>query len=126
MGRTGREGLRANERSGLAAAGELPPWLGEDRFHLSHQSALVRKDPAHYRTYFPDVPDDLPYVWPAAAFPRWPVRRGAEPLAALGYEEYRAGQREAVQSVAAGSDVLLCMPPGAGARVQAGSDLEEP
>jgi hypothetical protein len=24
----------------------------------------VRKDPAHYRRYFPDVPDDLPYVWP--------------------------------------------------------------
>ena len=29
----------------LAAAGELPPWLGDDALHLSHRSALVRKDP---------------------------------------------------------------------------------
>jgi hypothetical protein len=50
----------------LAGAGELPPWLGDPAFHRSHQSALVRKDPAHYRRYFPDVPDDLPYVWPAS------------------------------------------------------------
>ncbi|MFJ6793140.1 MSMEG_6728 family protein [Streptomyces sp. NPDC091268] len=48
----------------LAADGELPPWLGEADFHLSHRSALVRKDPAFYRERFPDVPDDLPYVWP--------------------------------------------------------------
>lgn len=33
-------------------------------FCRSHQSNLVRKDPEHYRKYFPDVPDDLPYVWP--------------------------------------------------------------
>jgi len=26
----------------------------------------LRKDPAHYRPFFPDVPDDLPYVWPAS------------------------------------------------------------
>lgn len=50
----------------LAAARELPPWLGDDAFHLSHRSALVRKDWAHYRPLFPDVPDDLPYVWPAS------------------------------------------------------------
>ncbi|SER84073.1 MSMEG_6728 family protein [Lentzea albida] len=48
----------------LAAAGELPGWLGDQDLHLSHQSALVRKDPEHYRRFFPDVPDDLPYVWP--------------------------------------------------------------
>lgn len=48
----------------LAAAGETPPWLGDADLHRSHQSALVRKDPERYRRYFPDVPDDLPYVWP--------------------------------------------------------------
>ena len=48
----------------LARAGRLPPWLGDDEFHRSHQSSLVRKDPDHYRSLFPDVPDDLPYVWP--------------------------------------------------------------
>ena len=51
----------------LAAAGDLPAWLGDDDFHRSHQSALVRKDPAFYRDRFPGVPDDLPYVWPAAS-----------------------------------------------------------
>jgi hypothetical protein len=48
----------------LAAARALPPWLGDEALHRSHQSSLVRKDPTHYRAHFPDVPDDLPYVWP--------------------------------------------------------------
>lgn len=48
----------------LAEAGALPPWLGDEDLHRSHRSALVRKDPDHYRPLFPDVPDDLPYVWP--------------------------------------------------------------
>jgi hypothetical protein len=50
----------------LAAADELPPWLGDADVHRSHQSALVRKDPGHYRPFFPDVPDDMPYVWPVS------------------------------------------------------------
>jgi hypothetical protein len=48
----------------LAAAGALPAWLGTEAVHRSHRSALVRKDPGHYRALFPDVPDDLEYVWP--------------------------------------------------------------
>lgn len=51
----------------LAETGGLPPWLGDEDFHRSHRSSLVRKDPTHYRPLFPDVPDDLPYVWPAPA-----------------------------------------------------------
>jgi hypothetical protein len=54
----------------LAAAGELPPWVGDPAFHRSHQSALLRKDPSHYRPIFDDVPDDLPYVWPDSDRPR--------------------------------------------------------
>src|SRR4051812_22400820 len=50
----------------LASAGELPPWLGDEALHLSHRSALVRKDPAHYQPMFGPVPDDLPYVWPGS------------------------------------------------------------
>lgn len=42
----------------------VPPWIGSASFHESHQSNLVRKLPAHYRVFFPDVPDNLPYVWP--------------------------------------------------------------
>ena len=51
----------------LAADGALPPWLGSEAFHRSHRSALLRKNPEHYRPLFPDVPDDLECVWPV----RW-------------------------------------------------------
>jgi hypothetical protein len=44
-----------------------PEWLGDEAFHRAHQSNLVRKLPDHYGPLFPGVPDDLPYVWPAAA-----------------------------------------------------------
>ncbi len=47
----------------------LPSWLGDERLHRSHRSALVRKDPGHYRRSFPDVPNDLAYWWPAASAP---------------------------------------------------------
>jgi len=48
----------------LAEAGALPPWLGDDAVRVSHQSALVRKDPELYRKHFPDVRPDVDYVWP--------------------------------------------------------------
>ncbi|CAA9390586.1 MAG: hypothetical protein AVDCRST_MAG32-2288 [uncultured Nocardioides sp.] len=56
--------LEIRSQQELAAAGALPPWLGDEPVHASHRSALVRKDPDHYRQLFPDDPDDLPYVWP--------------------------------------------------------------
>ena len=61
---TGLASVRTRDE--LESAGELPPWLGDTAFHQSHRSALVRKDPAHYRPLFPEVPDDLPYVWPSS------------------------------------------------------------
>jgi hypothetical protein len=42
----------------------LPPWIGHQRFHISHQSRLVQKNPTHYRPVFPEAPDDLDYFWP--------------------------------------------------------------
>ena len=57
---------RVRTQDELAAAGELPPWLGRDDLHLSHRSSLLRKDPAHYRPLFGDLPADLAYVWPAS------------------------------------------------------------
>lgn len=42
----------------------LPPWLGREDFHLAHKSNLIRKDPEFYGRLWPDVPADLPYVWP--------------------------------------------------------------
>lgn len=41
-----------------------PAWLGNKDFHLSHQSNLVRKDPAFYGPQFPDVQGNLRYLWP--------------------------------------------------------------
>ena len=53
--------------------GLLPPWLGDDRVHRSHRSALLRKDPAWYGPRFTDVPPDLPYFWPVGAPPIEPA-----------------------------------------------------
>ncbi|WP_329333811.1 MSMEG_6728 family protein [Streptomyces sp. NBC_01352] len=61
-----RPGASVRDQVPLGAAGELPPWLGDDAFHRSHRSALVRKDPTTYAPLFPDVPDDLPYLWPTS------------------------------------------------------------
>ncbi|MGW0063661.1 MSMEG_6728 family protein [Streptosporangium sandarakinum] len=60
----------------LAAAGELPPWLGDPELHLSHRSALLRKSPEFYRPIFGDEPDGLPYVWPLSDRPRRPPSGG--------------------------------------------------
>ena len=43
---------------------QVPPWLGNDAFHKSHQSNLLRKNPEHYEQFNWDVERDLPYVWP--------------------------------------------------------------
>lgn len=50
----------------LGDPSDLPGWFGDPSFHLSHQSNLVRKLPSHYRQFFPNVPDDLPYIWPVS------------------------------------------------------------
>lgn len=41
-----------------------PPWLTA-KFCESHRSNLIRKLPSHYGPLWPDVPNDLPYVWPS-------------------------------------------------------------
>lgn len=43
-----------------------PPWLGDEAFHASHRSNLLRKDRAYYSAFGWTEPDDLPYVWPGA------------------------------------------------------------
>ena len=42
----------------------FPDWFGDEQFHLSHQSNLLRKDYEHYSQFFMGIPDDIPYVWP--------------------------------------------------------------
>lgn len=46
-----------------------PDWLGMRELHISHQSNLIRKDPAFYIPIFGNVPDDLPYIWAAENIP---------------------------------------------------------
>jgi hypothetical protein len=48
----------------LAELEMLPPWLGREDLHRAYRSALVRKDPDFYRPLFPDVEENLEYVWP--------------------------------------------------------------
>ncbi len=43
---------------------KMPPWFGNTRFHLSHRSNLLRKDPTYYGQLFGHVPPNMPYVWP--------------------------------------------------------------
>lgn len=69
---TGGDDLDQDE---LARRGRLPPWLGLPAFHAAHRSALLGKLPEHYRPAFPDDETDLPYLWPAPIFPRWPIGR---------------------------------------------------
>ena len=48
----------------LSGSYDAPAWLGDESFHISHQSNLLRKDQEFYGPQFPGVPDDLDYVWP--------------------------------------------------------------
>jgi hypothetical protein len=48
----------------LVAAGALPPWVGDERVHVSHRSRLIQKDPEFYRPRFPGTPEDLECFWP--------------------------------------------------------------
>lgn len=42
-----------------------PEWLGDEAFHASHRSNLLRKLPEWYGKFKWSEPDNLPYVWPA-------------------------------------------------------------
>jgi hypothetical protein len=43
---------------------EIPWWIGNRRFHLSHRSNLLRKDVEHYGRMNWKVRPDLPRYWP--------------------------------------------------------------
>jgi hypothetical protein len=80
-------------QAALSAAAGLPAWLGREDVHLSHRSALLRKDPDHYRPLFGDEPADLPYVWPG--------RTAIADVTATGSEHDGAGR-------ASGTDITCC------------------
>lgn len=39
-------------------------WFGDPKFHASHRSNLLRKNPEWYGQFGWSEPNDLPYVWP--------------------------------------------------------------
>ena len=43
---------------------EMPHWVGDNRVHDSHKSALVFKDPVWYNQFYPDVVGEYNYYWP--------------------------------------------------------------
>ena len=43
----------------------IPEWIGNSKFHKSHQSNLLRKNPVHYSQFFLGIPNNLPYIWPS-------------------------------------------------------------
>ena len=56
------EKIKKHYKSDLS--NEMPSWLGKNDFHLSHQSKLIQKNKEFYIKKFPNVPDNLEYVWP--------------------------------------------------------------
>ena len=41
-----------------------PDWIGNESFHASHRSNLLRKDNQHYSRFGWKESADLPYIWP--------------------------------------------------------------
>lgn len=50
---------------------DSPWWLGNDDFHASHQSNLIRKMPEHYGNLWPGIPHDMEYRWPSNVSGVW-------------------------------------------------------
>ena len=50
---------------------KLPWWLGNELFHASHRSNLLRKVPEHYTKFGWKEPPVFPYIWPTAVEGQW-------------------------------------------------------
>jgi hypothetical protein len=44
---------------------KIPEFIGNEDFHLSHRSNLMRKDSNFYSKYFGNISGELPYIWPS-------------------------------------------------------------
>jgi hypothetical protein len=43
---------------------KMPDWIGNEEFHKSHRSNLLRKDFNFYSQFFTDVDANMLYYWP--------------------------------------------------------------
>lgn len=48
----------------LKNIGIYPPWTSLRELYESHRSNLIRKNPEHYKPFWPNTPDNLEYIWP--------------------------------------------------------------
>lgn len=74
--RTGKPEFVAAQLTGAYRAGAYgphdvvesfgyPPWVGNEAFHASHRSNLLRKDPVWYSRFDWKESNNLPYIWPS-------------------------------------------------------------
>lgn len=54
--------LKAFSQTGFTG---WPEWLGDESFHTSHRSNLLRKNESYYSRFSWNVANDKPYVWPS-------------------------------------------------------------
>lgn len=57
--------LNIMRKSNLKAAIVIPDFMGNDKFHVSHRSNLLRKDPEFHSRYGWTESDNLEYFWPS-------------------------------------------------------------
>lgn len=51
-------------KSRISSSINTPHWLGNQDFHASHRSNLLRKDPVYYGQFGWQEDSTLPYIWP--------------------------------------------------------------
>jgi len=44
----------------------MPQWLGREDLHISHKSKLIQKNYTFYKPLWPEVPENLEYIWPVS------------------------------------------------------------
>jgi len=59
-----KRGYKNSMEFAFTANPKMPPWMGNENFHASHRSNLLRKDPIFYGQYGWVENADLPYLWP--------------------------------------------------------------
>jgi hypothetical protein len=61
---------------------EMPPWFGDEDFHMTHRNRLMVKDPEYYGEKFPEMArfdPSLDYIWPGPSLEEAKLAMGIEP-----------------------------------------------
>lgn len=59
-----RQARKVGVPDNTIAEDNMPPFVGNEQFHASHRSNLLRKDPEYYSRFGWKESDDIPYYWP--------------------------------------------------------------